>query len=139
LRWASGNGHAEVVKLLLDAGADVHADNDWALQLASYNGHAEVVKLLKQYGAKHKSVNESIKHLKPRSEEEMGLDDLKKIADDDLFNIFIDAGGIEDFTSLDVKLLKELKRRNSPNLDSIRKSRWYKKHIDKIAQLLNEL
>jgi hypothetical protein len=34
-------------------------------------GQVEVVKLLKQYGAKHKSVNEAIKHLKPRSQEEL--------------------------------------------------------------------
>jgi hypothetical protein len=32
-----------------------------------------VVKLLKQYGARKKKVNESIKHLKPRSEEELRL------------------------------------------------------------------
>jgi hypothetical protein len=55
---------------LLDAGADVHADNDGALRWASNNGHLEVVKLLKQYGTR-KKVNESIKHLKPRSQEEI--------------------------------------------------------------------
>jgi len=71
LRWASCNGHAEVVKTLLDAGADAHADNNWALQWASRNGHAEVVKLLKQHGAKHKSVNEAIKHLPGRTEQEL--------------------------------------------------------------------
>jgi len=69
LRWASENGHAEVVKLLIDAGADVHALNDYALRMASDRGHAEVVKLLKQHGAK--LVNESIKHLTGRTEQEL--------------------------------------------------------------------
>jgi ankyrin repeat protein len=49
LRWASRNGHLEMVKVLLDAGADVHAKDDQAAYWASYNGHIEVFKLLKQY------------------------------------------------------------------------------------------
>jgi len=51
LRWASGKGHADVVKLLLDAGADVHAGNDYALRWASKNGHTDIVKLLLDAGA----------------------------------------------------------------------------------------
>jgi hypothetical protein len=51
LRWASHNGHTETVKVLLAAGADVHADNDYALQWACENGHTETVKVLLDAGA----------------------------------------------------------------------------------------
>ena len=54
LQWASDNGHEKVVKLLLDAGADVHAEDDLALRWASHNGHEKVVKLLKDHIAKEK-------------------------------------------------------------------------------------
>ena len=39
-----------VIKNLLKAGADVHADSDDALHWASYNGHTEIVKMLKDHG-----------------------------------------------------------------------------------------
>ena len=48
---ASNNGHTETVKVLLEHGADVHADDDWALRWASYNGHTETVKVLLEHGA----------------------------------------------------------------------------------------
>ena len=51
LRYASAKGHTKVVKLLLDAGADVHAKNDEPLRSASLNGHTKIVKLLLAAGA----------------------------------------------------------------------------------------
>ena len=35
LRWASRYGHAEIVRVLLEHGANVHADDDYALRWAS--------------------------------------------------------------------------------------------------------
>lgn len=49
LKYASHNGHTEVVKILLQAGANIHAQDDQALRYASYYGHAKVVKLLKNW------------------------------------------------------------------------------------------
>jgi len=46
LQWAAENGHLEVVKYLVDQGTDIHADSDHALQLAAENGHMEVVEYL---------------------------------------------------------------------------------------------
>ena len=45
-------GYLEIVKLLIKNGADVKADDNSAIRWASENGHLEVVKLLKKHGAK---------------------------------------------------------------------------------------
>jgi len=51
LKWASNNGHFEIVKLLLEHGANVHAVEDCALRWASAQGQLEVIKLLIKHGA----------------------------------------------------------------------------------------
>ena len=51
LKWASSNGHLEVVKFLVEKGANVHADDNYALGWASENGHLDVVKFLVEKGA----------------------------------------------------------------------------------------
>ena len=44
LCWASRNGYLEIVRLLLDKGADIHACNDnGALRCVVHNGRLEVI------------------------------------------------------------------------------------------------
>jgi ankyrin repeat protein len=54
LRFASFEGHINIVKYLIEKGADVQALNNVALFWASYNNHKEVVNLLKKHGANYK-------------------------------------------------------------------------------------
>ncbi len=51
LRWASNNGHLEVVKYLVGLDANIHTNDDLALIWASEEGHIEVVKYLVWVGA----------------------------------------------------------------------------------------
>lgn len=47
LRWASKNGHLDIVRYLIEHGANIHANNDCALLHAENNGYLDVVKFLK--------------------------------------------------------------------------------------------
>ena len=51
LRTASCYGHLEIVKCLIENGADIHSFNGSALRYASGYGHLEVVKYLVEQGA----------------------------------------------------------------------------------------
>ena len=44
-------GHLEVVRFLVEQGADIQADNNCAVRWASDNGHLEIVKFLVEQGA----------------------------------------------------------------------------------------
>lgn len=51
LRWAAQCGHLPVVKYLVSRGAHVHADDDYALRWAAVCGHLPVVDVLLHHGA----------------------------------------------------------------------------------------
>ena len=51
LRAVCRLGYLEIVRLLLDRGANLRADNDYSLRIASQNGHLETVRLLLEHGA----------------------------------------------------------------------------------------
>jgi hypothetical protein len=51
LRLAALYGRVNTVKALIDADADVHARNDYALRFAAASGHAEIVQMLLEAGA----------------------------------------------------------------------------------------
>ena len=61
VKWASKKGHLEVIKYLVSLGADIRADNDEAVRWASYYGHLEVVKYLVSMGADIKANNETVR------------------------------------------------------------------------------
>jgi len=51
LKFASENGFLEIVKLIIELGVKVTADNNCAVKRASVNGHLDVVKYLVKHGA----------------------------------------------------------------------------------------
>jgi len=51
LRWAVMNGHLDIVKYLVEEGADIHVFNDCALKLAAELGYLDIVKYLVEQGA----------------------------------------------------------------------------------------
>jgi ankyrin repeat protein len=51
LRWSAENGQLETVKYLIEQGANIHANNDWALRWSARYGQLEIIKYLVEQGA----------------------------------------------------------------------------------------
>jgi ankyrin repeat protein len=51
LKWSAHNGHIEIIRFLLDNGANIHADKDQALRWSVYEKHLNVIELLLERGA----------------------------------------------------------------------------------------
>ena len=48
LAYEAHNGRTEIVRILIDAGANVHAIDDHALRWAAHNGHTETAAVIKR-------------------------------------------------------------------------------------------
>ena len=60
LRWSAQNGHLAIVKFLVKAGADIHACNNYALRLSAIHGHLDIIKFLVECGADIHIINDVI-------------------------------------------------------------------------------
>jgi ankyrin repeat protein len=58
LRLSAQFCHLEVVRYLVEKGANVHADNDYALRWSAQNGHLDVVRCLVEKGANVRADND---------------------------------------------------------------------------------
>jgi ankyrin repeat protein len=61
LRYSVYNNHLEVVKYLVEQGADIHAGNNISLRVSAYKGYLEIVKYLVEQGANKTELNNEIK------------------------------------------------------------------------------
>ena len=51
LGWCAKNNYLDLVKLLVEYGANINADNDYSLRLGAENGNLDIVKFLVESGA----------------------------------------------------------------------------------------
>jgi len=60
IRCSAGRGNLELVKLLTEAGANIHAKNNIPLRRSAENGHLDVVKYLLESGANRHIINRNM-------------------------------------------------------------------------------
>ncbi len=57
--WAAARGHVEVLKLLLEAGADLNArtrKGRTAIEIGAQEGHHDIVEVLREAGANDRAI-----------------------------------------------------------------------------------
>ena len=74
---AAWHGHLDIVKFLLEMGADIHAERERALEEASAYGHADVVSFLLKSGADVHANNDEALLAASRNRSKRSLDIVK--------------------------------------------------------------
>jgi ankyrin repeat protein len=108
LHLAAGEGHARVVEVLLQNGANVNAEDRWGgrpLDDAERNNHKDAMRVLKRFGAVSSSSSHHISH-------SSGADDL----DYEDSNLHIDYSSLQIIERIGVGAFGE-----------IYKCRWYER------------
>ena len=97
LQFACYKGYTDIVKMLLDAGANKELDDNLAMRAAVAHGHDDIIKLLKIT----KNINESIKDLMtPKSDEDIRKS-ISELSEKDIFDRYIKAIIEKNFGVLD--------------------------------------
>ena len=86
------------------------------------------------------NINEAIKHLTPKSPEEI-IESLENLSNEALFRMWpqeftCDA---DDITPIDKAVIKELIKRNASEMDDIKSQKWYEMHKDEINESIKHL
>lgn len=81
LRYAAENGYLEMVKVLLEYGANPNAYENYAIKLSKENGHSEIYKLLLNHSKSNESLIDKMKP-KPTEEVEKARKDIIKFIRD---------------------------------------------------------
>lgn len=144
LTLSSYNDNVDIVKLLLEYGADVHTENEYSLRNASSCGNTRIVKLLLEYGANvHAVYNKSIIDATINNHKEVVLLLLKYGADihesDYAHSAFENAAYTGNIDILQIFIDHEYNNNNNNfnyNLNNILKFACYQGYIDCVKLLL---
>jgi len=79
LIWVIERGHLDVVKYFVEQGADIHVHGEAPLKVAVYNGHLDIVKYLVEQGADVPKISSWLSTLARRSARKEILDYLESL------------------------------------------------------------
>jgi ankyrin repeat protein len=77
-KWACQNGLAEIAHIMIDCGVDIHVEDDYGLNRAFIRNHLEVFKLLLEHGAEVHADNQTIVKWLPMLNQELEIVGLVK-------------------------------------------------------------